>query len=210
MMRTIEIRWIIILVAIGVLPAACLLGGRGTPPTRFHKLESLQNLEPERKALASLPATAVAVGPIELAVYLNRPQIVTVSAEQELRVNEFERWAEPLKASITRVVSDNLALLLNTTRVAAVSAQAFPKADYQVAIDISRFDGTPDGLAVLQARWRILSGGGDLRLSQSTLMKEPAPGAPGNDFSSLVKTQSRLVAGLSREIAQGIAALAKD
>lgn len=208
-MRTIEMRWIIILLAVAVLPAACLLGERSTP-TRFHKLESLQNLEPERKALASLPATAVAVGPIELAVYLNRPQIVTVSAEQELRVNEFERWAEPLKASITRVVSDNLALLLNTTRVAAVSAQAFPKADYQVAIDISRFDGTPDGLAVLQARWRILSGGGDLRLSQSTLMKEPAPGAPGNDFSSLVKTQSRLVAGLSREIAQGIAALAKD
>jgi hypothetical protein len=41
-------------------------------------------------------------------------------------------------------------------------------------------------------------------------MKEPAPGAPGNDFSSLVKAESLMLAGLSREIAEGIAALAKD
>jgi hypothetical protein len=143
----------------------------GAPPTRFHKLESLQNLELERKAIAFIPENAVAVGSIELSVYLNRPQIVTIWTAQELHVNEFKRWAEPLKAAITRVVSDNLALLLNTTRVAAVSSQAFPKADYQVAIDISRFDGTPDGLAVLQARRRILSGGGDLWLSQGTLIK---------------------------------------
>lgn len=206
-MRTLEIRWIMILLAIGVLPAACLLGGRGTPPTRFHKLESLQDLEPGHKALASLPATAVAVGPVDLAAYLNRPQIVTISAEQELRVNEFERWAEPLKGAITRVVSDNLALLLNTTRVAAVSSQAFPKADYQVAIDISRFDGAPNGQAVLQARWRIISDGGDIRMSRPTVLEKPIP---GGSISDLVNAQSLLLARLSGEIAEAIATLAKD
>jgi uncharacterized lipoprotein YmbA len=91
--------------------------------------------------------------------------------------------------------------------VAAVTSQAFPKADYQVAIDISRFDGIAGGQAILQARWRILSGGGNLRASQGIVLKEPWP---GSDFNSLVKAQSLLLAQLSREIAEGVAALAKN
>jgi len=207
-MRMITTRWIMLFLAIGVLPAACLLGGRGaTPPARFHQLESLQDLEPGPKALASLPEVSVAVGPVGLAAYLDRPQIVALAGEQELRINEFERWGEPLESGITRVLMDNFALLLSTSRVAAVTSQAFPKADYQVAIDISRFDGIAGGQAILQARWRILSGGGNLRASQGIVLKEPWP---GSDFNSLVKAQSLLLAQLSREIAEGVAALAKN
>jgi uncharacterized lipoprotein YmbA len=208
MMRTMTTRWIMLFLAIGVLPAACLLGGGGaTPPARFHQLQSLQDPEPGRKALASLPEVSVAVGPIGLAAYLDRPQIVTLTGEHELRINEFERWGEPLQNGITRVITDNLGLLLSTTRVAAVTSQAFPRADYQVAIDISRFDGTTGGQAVLQARWRILSGGGNLRVSQGIVLKEPWP---GSDFSSLIKAQSLLLARLSRDIAEGVAVLARQ
>ncbi len=207
-MRKMRTCWItLFLMAMGVLPTACLFGGRGGAPTHFHKLESLHELEPGRKALASLPEAAVAVGPINLAEYLNRPQIVTPTADNELRVNEFERWAEPLKSGVSRVIADNLALLLDTTRVAAVTSQAFPKTDYQVAIDISRLDGAPGEPAVLRARWRILSSGGGLRMSQGIDLNEPPP---GNDFGSIVKAQSRLLARLSREIAGAIAGLAKN
>lgn len=96
---------------------------------------------------------------INMVQYLNRPQIVTFTAEHELRVNEFERWVEPLKSGVSRVITDDLALLLSTARVAAATSLAFPKAGYQVAIDISRFDGVPDSQVVLQARWRIIKRG---------------------------------------------------
>ena len=207
MMRTIRISWIILLLASGMLPAACLLGGGGgSAPTRFYKLDSLREIEPGRKAEASLPEVSVAVGPIGLAPYLDRPQIVILSAENELRVNEFDRWGESLKSGSTRVVADNLALLLDTTRVAAAAAQAFPKADFQVAIDISRFDGAPGGKTVLQARWRIVSGGDNLRMSRAAALEEPSP---GSDFSGLVKAHGLLLARLSREIAEGLAALSR-
>jgi uncharacterized lipoprotein YmbA len=208
MMRTIRISWIILLLASGMLPAACLLGGGGvSTPTRFYKLESLRDLEPGRKGEASLPEVSVAVGPIGLAAYLDRPQIVTLSAENELRVNEFDRWGESLKSGITRVVADNLALLLDTTRVAAAASQAFPRAGYQVAIDISRFEGAPGGRTVLQARWRIISGENNLRKSRGAALEERSP---GSDFASLVKAHSLLLARLSREIAEGVAALSRE
>lgn len=207
-MRTIEIRWMILLLAAGLLPAACLFGGRGgAPAARFYKLESLRELDTGWKERATLAEISIAVGPVWLAEYLDRPQILTAEAANELSVNEFERWAEPLKSGITRVIIDNLALLLNTNRVAAATSPAFPKADYQVAIDISRFDGAPNGQAVLQARWRIISDGGDIRMSRPTVLEKPIP---GGSISDLVNAQSLLLARLSGEIAEAIATLAKD
>lgn len=202
-MRTIEIRWMILLLAAGLLPAACLFGGRGgAPAARFYKLESLRELDTGWKERATLAEISIAVGPVWLAEYLDRPQILTAEAANELSVNEFERWAEPLKSGITRVIIDNLALLLNTNRVAAATSPAFPKADYQVAIDISRFDGSPGSQVRLQSRWRIIRSGSNLlQAGHEAVLEEPWPGA---DFSSLVKAQSRLLGRLSREIAQAI------
>ncbi|MBW2209271.1 MAG: membrane integrity-associated transporter subunit PqiC [Deltaproteobacteria bacterium] len=81
--------------------AAVLLVGVGcttTPPPTFYQLD-----EPANTMLSGLMrGVAIGVGPINMAAYLDRPQIVTRATDHKLNLSEFNRWAEPLKESVTQ------------------------------------------------------------------------------------------------------------
>ena len=95
-----------------------LLGACGTTPASKYYLLSA---ETSRVPQGSTPS--LGVGPIEIPEYLNRNALVYGREGNRLHVANFERWAEPLDSSIGRVVSLNLAALLDTQNV-----QRFPLA----------------------------------------------------------------------------------
>ena len=73
---------------------------------------------------------------------------------------------------------------------------------YQVTVDVSRFDGTLGENAWLNARWSILDGENKKVLAMHrSLINEPS-GAPS--YKAMVEAQSRALAKLSREIADAI------
>lgn len=141
----------------------------------------------------------IGVGPVSMAEYIDRPNLVISQAPNELSVAEDHRWAGDLAASITRVTATNLGRRLNTGNVRSYPWQRDDELRYQVTLDIRQFHGGDDGFAVIEAGWRVYSlPDRRLRASRTFVDREPL-GADG--YTPLVAAQSRLLSRLSAEIA---------
>ena len=181
--------------------AVCLLlvaGCTTTPPPTFYQLE-----EPASAQLAGIErGLAIGVGPLSVAAYLDRPQIVTRAAAHRLKLSEANVWAEPLKESILRVIAVNLSNMLETNRVFRIPRrdQAIPLA-YRVEVGIARFDGTLDKEVRLTARWTLYNGDDQPLLTRVTIVSEPT-GGPG--YEPFIAALNRSLHALSREIADAI------
>jgi hypothetical protein len=148
----------------------------------------------------------VGVGPVKIPEYLDRQEIMTRTGPSRVDLAEFDRWAEPLESNVTRVLAENLSFLLGTHRVSLFPWAGSTKVDYQVVVDLNRFDGTSEGMTILAAHWSILEGG--KRKVLVTRKSDFVESADRADFESMVSAQSRLLGHLSREIASEITALA--
>ena len=179
--------------------AAALAGCGSSPPTTFHVVTSL-----DRGERAAADGPAVGVGPLVVAGYLDRPQIATRSDENTLELAEFHQWAEPLKQSLHRLLVENLSVLLGSDEVAALPWRSRAPMDFQVSVEIDRFDRAPDGQIALAARWLLL----DVRAEPASeahrsWIRRPAA---GDDHGVLAAAMSKAWADLSREIAAAIEA----
>jgi uncharacterized lipoprotein YmbA len=152
-----------VLLTVALAFSSCLGDPSKTPATRFFVLNSLYSEEnPNRpKPVADLEEdTLIGVGPIKLSQVLDRPQIIMRTSHNEIRVADLERWAMPLRENITNVLVDNLSALLSTGSILKFPWKATIPVDYQIVMDITRFDGRPAGNVDLRARWGILSENG--------------------------------------------------
>jgi hypothetical protein len=177
--------------------AAALLAVAGcgtTPPPTFYQLEETAGTQ-----LSGLErGIAVGVGPINVASYLDRPQIVIRGAGHQLELSEFNRWVEPLTDSISRVIIINLSNSLESTRVYKVPRRnkTIPL-EFRIEIDIARFDGELGGDALLVARWTIYGRQDKALLTKVSIIRESSG---GEGFDLLIAAQNRALQNLSREI----------
>jgi uncharacterized protein len=177
-----------------------------SPPARFYLLGSLAQGEAPPMVVAK-ESPAVLVGPVTLAAYLDRDQLVARSGPVELRVAPFDRWAEPLSDGIYRVLQENLSVLLATPHVSTVLQQSPGPADFQIAVHVSRFDQGADGGAHLTAFWsleNIRAGGAALRKKTVVHVAAASPA-----LGDRVQAQDQALTVFSREIAAAIADAAK-
>jgi uncharacterized lipoprotein YmbA len=108
-----------------------------------------------------------------------------------------------LRDGLTRVLADNLSLLLATERVAIFPWKSFIP-EYQVVVDVIHLLGQPGGEVSLVALWSILGKQGqEVRVSKKSSFREPTGGP---DYAALAAAMSRAVAALSRDIAAAITA----
>jgi uncharacterized lipoprotein YmbA len=191
--------------ALMLVLGGCLGGGSQTPPTRYFIINSLYTTESKTQPLTDLKAAIVAIGPLTLSQVLDRPQIIIRHSDNEIRIADLDRWAEPLRENLTRVVLDNLAVLLSSGRIIRFPPAVSIPVTYQIIIEVSRFDGNPKDGVVLRARWSILGDNGDtVLLEQQSVLNEPTK---GDTIAEMVFAHSRLVAKLSRDIAEAIKTL---
>ena len=153
------------------------------------------------------PGTAagpiVAVGPVVIPQYLDRSSIVVLASHDEIGFSDAHEWAEPLRAGVARVVAQNLSAMIPTDAVTVFPWRTPWTVQYRVTLDILRFEGPLDGPVVLDARWRLFDGGGRELVLRSVKRSE-AVSEPGH--AGMVAAQSRLLAGVSRDIAAEIRA----
>ena len=131
------------------LLVVCLLGaafwgcvnlGEGTKSkSRFYVLRPLTG--DQALAVGHGDGARIGVGPVRFPEYLGRPQIVIRTGQNKLQVSEFHRWAEPLDESFLRTLGENLSVLLSTNQVFSHPWLGSTQLDYQVAVDVMRFDG---------------------------------------------------------------------
>jgi uncharacterized lipoprotein YmbA len=184
-----------------------LAGCASSEPSRFYVLSSLAEAPLDERAASAMNEITLAVAPVELPRYLDRPQIAIRVAPNRLELFEFERWAEPLEYNVTRVIAENLSVFLATDRVAVFPRKLAMSYDYQVAVVVTRLDATPGGETTLDARWTVLEKDGQ----RPPLMRRSsiAKIAQSQGFASLAEAQSLALAELSEDIAKEIKAIAQ-
>lgn len=186
---------------------AALLGGvlaltgcAGSESVRYYVL-SATPAGPNGAAVRDIP---VGVGPVELPEYLDRPQIVTRTSQNQLNVADFDRWAESLKDNTIRVLAENLAMLLPSQRVSVYPWKRATPVDYQITVQVSQFDRMENGESVFALRWRVLDGGGRELLSRTSTYRETPT---GSDYAATVAAMNRNLEAFSRDVALKIEAL---
>jgi uncharacterized protein len=83
---------------------------------------------------------SIGLGPISFPGYLKRREIVTRISNDRLRLSENMRWAESLDSNFQSVLSQDLATQLNTQRIVLFPWYGRPQMDYQVEVQVHRFD----------------------------------------------------------------------
>lgn len=183
------------------------LGGGTQKPTDYYLLQPFSSTMAEQGAAAG-EGIVLGIGPVRMQEYLNRPQIVTRTSTSEISLHEFHYWGEPLSTNFTVVLAQNLSALLSTDRIFIFpyrNKETLPL-QYQVVVEVIRFDGEPGVEASLLAQYSILqfqeNGMKELVTRQSSFSKPLAD----KSYKTLVVTMSELVADLSRQIAGEIKA----
>ena len=186
-----------------------MLGAPGcteTQPSTFYTLSALG--ASDGGTSGSRPGgLAIGLGPITLPQYVDRPQIVTRITPNRLELSEFNKWAEPLDHIFSRVLADNLSVLLGTDRVIVLPRRRSGRTDIQVEIDVTQFDTDTSGTTVLAARWMIFGLEDDEPLTTQKSVVSSRIDNPGN-HEAVVAAMSRMVEELSREIARAITSVA--
>jgi uncharacterized lipoprotein YmbA len=185
-----------------------VLGCTSSPPTRFYTLSSLQEGGRGPKESPSDQSLVIVIGPIQFPAYLDRTEIVTRAGNNKITLSEFDLWAGSLAEDFSRVLAENLSLLLPTESVFVYPRLRPGSAKFQVTLDVICFDGSPGRDVSLIVRWAILEGKERKVASvrKSTII-EPS-GAQG--YEAMVAASSRALEKLSREIADAIRTLPKS
>ena len=191
------------MIRLGAAFAFMLLAGGCSPKTRPAKFYLLQPISKSEALIGTMGKTSpnlIGVGPIDIPAYLDRPQIVSGGDGAQLQMDEFERWAEPLRDNFTRTMAENLSLLMPSSHVMPFPWNRAITPDYQVEIQVTRFHVDVAGNNELKANWSIL------KQNKPLLLKEFHARNPvgGGDYEAKVAAQSRAVGEFSREIAQAL------
>lgn len=185
-----------------------ILGGclpKPIAPTKLYILSPLAGPAVEMHNNAGEIFMTIGIGPVHLPEYLDRPEIVTRINPNELKLAEFDIWAEPLQVNFTRVLVENISRLLSTEPVAVFPWGASPQIDFQIDIEVVRLDGDIAGKAFLIAQWSILNSSNKSILFSKKSQYTESVGGTG--YSALVAAQSRMIGALSLDIAEAIKSL---
>jgi len=180
--------------------ALALAGCAGvTDPTRYYVLSSTP-AAPGDSAPTAAASVGVGVGPVLVPGYLNRAQIVTRGASDEVDISTYHRWAEPLENGIAQALANDLATQIGSERIAVFPwrGRVVQALDYQVTVVVLRFEGSPGRRVTLDARWRLVGRDGNELALKRTTIDEPVN---GEGYQPLILGMSRVLGALAREIA---------
>jgi hypothetical protein len=181
-----------------VLTVAALAGCSTSPTASFYTLSAVAAPGDAYKARpVNVVVTSVTVPEL-----VDRPQFVVRVSDNQVKLDEFARWADLVKSQVPRVIAANLAVLLPGARVSVypqdTDAAGTP---YRVKIELQRFDGAPGEGATVEALWSVSPPTGRAPMSGHTAVRVPVSG-PG--YEALVAAYSGGLGVVSHDIATAI------
>jgi uncharacterized protein len=194
------------LVLIGLYSGGCGTFSPRPDSSRFFTLTAIAQPGSVTTRASSNPAgVSIGIGPIRLPGYLDRQEIVTRVSQNRIDLSEYDRWAERLETNFTRVLAQNLSVLLNTDQLVFYPWELNRKPNYQVTIEMLRFESNTRGEVQLSARWEILDTNKrtQRQAGESGITRQPT--AQSTDAS--VAALSEALGDLSREIANAVSAV---
>jgi uncharacterized lipoprotein YmbA len=178
---------------------ALLLGAcASSPPVQFYALDTV----PRTGGNASGDIT-IGLGPMNFPDYLKRPQIVTRTTGSEMLIAEFQRWAEPVDRSFSRILASNVDSLLESAVVVVFPYNMNNRIDMRVIGRVFRFDTDTAGLAVLDVQWAA-GDGGENTLIEPRRSHYEARAADPQDYDAIVIALNDTLDAFSRDVAAAL------
>lgn len=183
--------------ALGIaLLSGCFSVGKPSQAPTYYLLTA--HAQPGQSSAADF---AIGVGPVHVAPFLARSDIVVHAGSSGMQLNENERWGEPLEHGIQRVLLQNLHALTGAeTRNFPWRQSGIPR--YAVRIDVIDLDRLGDGSAVLEVSWLLedMKSGTVLKTRQQRLSVPLS----GTGTPALAEAYSELFTQLAQQIAAAL------
>lgn len=183
-----------------LLSAIAILAACGSsPPSNHYILTAVRGDIPTRSS------PSLGIGPVAIPEYLKRNGMVYNRAGNQLMVSSTERWAEPLEDGIKRVLSMNLAQMVNTQNVRFFPWNRRRHPDYGITINVLLMDANTSE-ARLVAEWLIYQpASAETVIRRISRVSEPLPGGELT-AAQIAPAYSELLRQLSEIIAEAILA----
>jgi len=165
-----------------------------SPSPRLYLLQAVE----ERSAGERDTTPTIIVGPITLPEHLNRKGILTRAEQYEVKVAEFDRWAEPLEDNIISTIAENLAAMVPSDHVISYPSDLSSRADFTIRAQVLEFATEPNGDVFLNVIWEITDGSGSVMELKNTQYRQVRH---TDDMPSTVAAMSYVLGQLSRDIA---------
>ena len=180
------------------IAGSCLVILAGCSVTRPSKFYILTPVEDGSAAAMTAPGPALGIGPVTFPAYLDRPEIVHRSGDNQLHYAGTQRWAEPLKTTFSHTLAENLSRMLPTDRTRIHPWPRSTRLDYQVTVDVLRFDADADGTVVLVSGWEVIRADDGTVVDRNRTTYTETAGT--FDYPAIVAAQSRAVQRLGNDI----------
>lgn len=182
-------RHTLLVISLALVLTGCI-GGRSPAPD-YHMLTARA-----QAAGSQISSTSIGVGPVQVAQFLTRPSIVTHGGGNSLKIDDRQRWGEPLDQGVQRVLLQNIAALTGA-QVRGFPWRQRTIPDYAVRVDILDLDRLPDGSALLEVSWVLEDlKQGRLVHTQQERLTQPVSGG----YDALTEAYSQLMTQLSQRI----------
>jgi uncharacterized lipoprotein YmbA len=178
---------------LGILLAVSLLAACSSPQKNYYVLSSAS--APQTTGSQEI-TTLIGIGPVEVAEYLNRLQIVWQSGQGELLMSGNHYWAEPLDKGVTRALALNLTAVNSSRTTVVFPWRTDNKPRYSVRVQVQAFDRI-DSNARIDAVWQLVDNDAGQVIHRKRLVQTtPA----GSGIASLTRAYSVLLEILAKDI----------
>ncbi|WP_217497437.1 PqiC family protein [Trinickia violacea] len=178
--------------ALGMIVSTLLAGCATSPASRFYTLSPVQVAEPR----PSVKPIAISIGPVTVPELVDRPQIVSTIDANRVSIDEFARWADPLKRQIARTLAADLMQLMPGS-IASAFPQRASDNSYRVSVDVQRFDSPTSGDVTLAVIWSVRPPKGNA-VEGHSIVREAVS---GSGYDALIRAHSRALASVAKDIA---------
>ena len=193
---------LLVVIAAGALSSCAFLQPHADP-TKFYLLTT-PDASSQPATNNKLASYKLGLRSIEMPAYLQSKLMVVRTGTNEIHFAEFDRWAEPLDAGISRVMKETLSSASNVASVTA-NSHGEDTLDYEIMVRVLACEGVRaengNGSIRFTMLWETWSRG-----TNSTLLKRGAftasPGSwDGKDYGALALALSEAISAGSKMLA---------
>lgn len=173
-------------------------------PTKLYVLNPVEYKAPLVNGMEKRSLLSVEITSLGLPQYLEKPQIITRSHQNQLSMAEYHQWGGNLRKNMTRVLAQNISRLLATPDVTIPPFRPSPPPDIRVDVEVMQFEADGNGQVKFSAQWRLDRGkDGKTLTTRMTEIKRQMPGG-SSDFDTIVLTMDNLLGDFSHIMAREI------
>jgi len=188
-----------IIAALVILLCAC----QSSPRKNYYVLSAAS---PESSGQVVDISRIIGIGPIEMADYLHRSQIVYVADDMQLVLEENDYWAEPLDKGIVRVLVLNLMQKDSSRSFVTFPWRSDSKPRYSLRLQIHSLNRN-DGQASINSTWTLVDNTQRTELLRRHFIQSTAASI---GVKGLTQAYSQLFAQLAERMDEELRKLPQD